>query len=74
MTLRSYLCPEVLDEYAIECLVAQGLSPIETVFSNSSAPAQLGTAGGVASTDKDGSDMSDVSGFTPDMRHERGAA
>ena len=48
--------------------------PLESVSLNSSAPAQLGTAGGVASTDKDGSDMSDVSGFTPDMRHERGAA
>jgi hypothetical protein len=48
--------------------------PLESVFSNSSGPAQRLTAGAVASTDKDGSDMSDVSGFTPDMRHERGAA
>jgi hypothetical protein len=61
--------PWLVDDswYELENRIAYGLSPIESVSLNSSGPAQRLTAGAVASTGKDGSDMSDVSGFTPDM-------
>jgi hypothetical protein len=68
--------PWLVDDswYELENRIAYGLSPIESVLLKSSGPAQRLTAGAVASTGKDGSDMSDVSGFTPDMQRKRGAA